>query len=228
MSLSTVRNGPPIPLPLDAALISSTRGRHFGNSSSLQKSQCKSCFSGSAFSRAIWTSTSSRISTTAGTLAAAVGVGSDGAGGYQYNGDEGKRLVQVGPERAVQMGDPASAFFDNLPAAGGGATNMTAILQDLATALEADTDSQDTLTDLSTAMEAVTTVQARIGTRINAVDDQYGTNETAILSLETNRSTLEDLDFAEAITRLELQLTALQAAQQSFVKIQGLSLFNYL
>ena len=35
-------------------------------------------------------------------------------------------------------------------------------------------------------------------------------------------------DFAEAISRLEQQRISLQAAQQSFVRIQGLSLFDYL
>jgi len=46
--------------------------------------------------------------------------------------------------------------------------------------------------------------------------------------LQENRSTLEDLDYAEAVSRFERQLLALQASQQSFVKIEGLSLFNYL
>ncbi|MEL7239140.1 MAG: flagellar hook-associated protein 3, partial [Planctomycetota bacterium] len=36
------------------------------------------------------------------------------------------------------------------------------------------------------------------------------------------------VDFTEAISRLNQQLTSLQAAQQSFVRIQGLSLFNVL
>jgi len=41
-------------------------------------------------------------------------------------------------------------------------------------------------------------------------------------------SSIEDLDFAEAVSRLNLQLTGLQAAQQSFARIQNLSLFNFL
>jgi len=41
-------------------------------------------------------------------------------------------------------------------------------------------------------------------------------------------SDIQDVDYAEAISRLNLQLTALQAAQQTYVKVQGLSLFNYL
>lgn len=41
-------------------------------------------------------------------------------------------------------------------------------------------------------------------------------------------SDLQDLNYTEAITRLNMQVVALQAAQQSFAKIQGQNLFNYL
>ena len=39
---------------------------------------------------------------------------------------------------------------------------------------------------------------------------------------------IEGLDYAEAVSRLSLQMTALQAAQQTFTRVQGLSLFNFL
>ena len=51
---------------------------------------------------------------------------------------------------------------------------------------------------------------------------------TQKLRIEEQVSELQDLDFAEAVSRLNLQSVALQAAQQAYVKIQGLSLFNYL
>ena len=53
-------------------------------------------------------------------------------------------------------------------------------------------------------------------------------NANGFLRLERQTSELNDLDFAEAVSRLNLQTTALQAAQQAYIKIQGLSLFNYL
>jgi flagellar hook-associated protein 3 FlgL len=46
--------------------------------------------------------------------------------------------------------------------------------------------------------------------------------------LELTRSTIEDLDYAEAASRLSQQSVTLQAAQQAFVRVQGLNLFNYL
>jgi flagellar hook-associated protein 3 FlgL len=41
-------------------------------------------------------------------------------------------------------------------------------------------------------------------------------------------SQLEDLDYAEASTRLQMQTFVLSAAQQSFIKISELSLFKYM
>ncbi|OQX44103.1 MAG: hypothetical protein B0D86_06370, partial [Candidatus Sedimenticola endophacoides] len=53
-------------------------------------------------------------------------------------------------------------------------------------------------------------------------------NESFILSMEANRSKVQDLDYAEALTRFSQQETALQAAQQVFLRLEGLSLFNLM
>ena len=53
-------------------------------------------------------------------------------------------------------------------------------------------------------------------------------SEDFALQLKETLSDVQDLDYAEAISRLNLQLVALQAAQQTFVRVQGLSLFNFL
>jgi len=49
-----------------------------------------------------------------------------------------------------------------------------------------------------------------------------------LLQLEVTRSSIEDLDYAEAASRLSLESIVLQAAQQAFVKVQNLNLFNFL
>jgi flagellar hook-associated protein 3 FlgL len=48
------------------------------------------------------------------------------------------------------------------------------------------------------------------------------------LYLQKNLSELQDLDYAEATSRLNLQLVGMQAAQQVYQKVQGLTLFNYI
>jgi flagellar hook-associated protein 3 FlgL len=46
--------------------------------------------------------------------------------------------------------------------------------------------------------------------------------------MQTTLSEVKDLDYAEAISRFEMDSAVLQASQQSFSKVQQLSLFNYL
>ena len=84
---------------------------------------------------------------------------------------------------------------------------------------------------ISTMDQALEHLQSRrtiVGNRLQALDTRARQNADDLLRLERQTSELNDLDFAEAVSRLNLQTTALQAAQQSYIKIQGLSLFNYL
>ena len=61
-----------------------------------------------------------------------------------------------------------------------------------------------------------------------ALDRQREVNESVNLQVQQNLSVINDLDYAEAVSRFEQQRLGLQAAQQAFAKVQGLSLFNYL
>ncbi len=101
-------------------------------------------------------------------------------------------------------------------------------LDQLATELERNRPVDRYIADLQHALDNVLTTQTKIGARLNTIDQQGEINEDLKLSLEKHRSNEQDLDYAEAIARFERQMTALQAAQQSYVKIKGLSLFNYL
>ena len=77
-------------------------------------------------------------------------------------------------------------------------------------------------------MDASLDARTRIGTRQNAVEQQREINDSSQFSMTTTLSQIEDLDYAEAITQLNLKSVGLQAAQQVYVKVQGLSLFNFL
>jgi flagellar hook-associated protein 3 FlgL len=81
---------------------------------------------------------------------------------------------------------------------------------------------------LDQALGRVLDTRAEVGARRNAIETQNGVSEEALLRLEASKSSIEDLDYAEAISRFQQQLVALQAAQQSYTQIQGLSLFNFL
>ena len=84
------------------------------------------------------------------------------------------------------------------------------------------------LTNLDRGMQSLDDTRAGIGSRLSTIDAQVEVNEAFEISIMERRSELEDLDFVEAISRFNLERTALEAAQSTYVKMQGLSLFNLL
>lgn len=151
---------------------------------------------------------------------------------YAYNGDSGQRNVRVGGGYLVEISDPGDQIFVSTKLDG----NTQAIFQtidDFATALSNNTvgtapNNGDFLSNVDTALNRVFQTRTSVGTRLNAIDQQRAINEASIASLESNLSQLKDLDYTEALTRLNQQSIGLQAAQQAYVKVQGLSLFNFI
>ena len=84
------------------------------------------------------------------------------------------------------------------------------------------------LLDVDQALENLRQVRTSIGARLNAVESEQEVNADFEVFLVESLSKVRDVDMAEAISRLNLQLTGLQAAQQSFLRIQNLSLFALL
>ena len=117
--------------------------------------------------------------------------------------------------------------------------SVFATLSDLIGALESSSGSpaqaavqrqgiDDALARLDRIETRFLEVRSDIGGRLNTLDSVENSIAEQSLSLETLTSEIRDLDYAEAITRLQQELVTLQAAQQSFVRIQGLSLFQFL
>ncbi len=69
---------------------------------------------------------------------------------------------------------------------------------------------------------------ADIGTSRSLVEKEQNVNSDLITKYQSTLGSIEDLDYTAAITELNNQMVSLQAAQQSYVKIQNLSLLNYL
>lgn len=86
----------------------------------------------------------------------------------------------------------------------------------------------DVLDDLDLALDNFLTIRTTVGARMRALDDQELQNEKFVLDMQTTLSEVRDLDYAEAISRFNIEQTALQAAQQAFSRVQNLSLFNFL
>lgn len=86
----------------------------------------------------------------------------------------------------------------------------------------------ETLSQLDQALNHMTTRRSDAGIRLQLIDSQDSNHADAQLNLATGKSNIEDLDFAKAVATFEQSKVALQAAQQSFVQVKDLNLFNYI
>ncbi len=149
-------------------------------------------------------------------------------GVYSYSGDMGSRTLRISATRQIQDRENGYDVFMNVETAAGPRRNLFETIHGVVAGLEADAPNGAFIDDLYTAMEHVSAVRSRGGARLNAIESQQIVNEDFIYTMQTTQSDIEDVDLAEAISRFEQDMVALQAAQQTFSKVQGLSLFNYL
>lgn len=134
-------------------------------------------------------------------------------------------------------GSPAAG--DTVTLAPSGTQSVFATIDRLASALEgagsgAASRAQvanvvgDSLEDLDRALERIGEVRAGVGGRLQAADRATNALADATLNLTAEISSLRDVDLAAVLSNLSTQLTGLDAAQQTYTRLQGLSLFNYL
>lgn len=86
----------------------------------------------------------------------------------------------------------------------------------------------NTLDNLDYAQASISQVRSEVGARLNIVENTEAQAADIDLVSKEVLSKLSDVDFAEAVSRLTLQTFLLETAQQSYAKIQNLSLFNQL
>jgi flagellar hook-associated protein 3 FlgL len=143
-----------------------------------------------------------------------------------FQGDDVVRRVNIGANVAVASGHSGTEVFENIS----GGANVFTVLSDLSEALRQNEQESVTsqFVSIDAAIEQVSSVRTSVGVRMNWIDDQAALNDNFNLDLQRTMSEIEDLDIADAIGQLQLQMVSLQAAQQTFVKTQSLSLFNYL
>ena len=106
----------------------------------------------------------------------------------------------------------------NTPVAPGDKTAATALNQALSTGLN----------NLGQAVSNVLTISASEGSRLNQLSSLQNLGSSLNTVFQQNLSQLTNLDYNKAVSDLTQQQVGLQAAQQSFTKVTGLSLFNYM
>lgn len=84
------------------------------------------------------------------------------------------------------------------------------------------------IANIDNTQTRILSVEARIGANRNEADALVEVGSDFALQYKTILSRLQDVDVASAASELSLAKLALDASQNSFAKVQGLSLFNYI
>ncbi len=141
-----------------------------------------------------------------------------------YQGNAETQSIAVSENQTVQILIPGSSIFT------GTTTNVFNSLRDLLTAMESNDRSgiQTGLGNLDQATAQISDAQGTIGALGNRLQITHDALDTANLTISKSISDNQDADLATAITQLNLQQVAIQAASQTFSKIFDSSLLNYL
>ena len=151
-----------------------------------------------------------------------------------YLGDQTHMNVRVGEQRSIAVNRTGTDAFVPVARIDKGGTSVGVgffkVMDDLIAGLkEVNRDNiRRGVGELDTLQTGVSEAQAQVGTNLNVVDQQNSVIEDTTLNLKTTLSSIEDLDFATAITKMNQQMISLEAAQSSFAKISQLNLFNYI
>lgn len=82
--------------------------------------------------------------------------------------------------------------------------------------------------NLNNALDNVLSVRSTMGSHLRELDYLDSSGEDLDIQYKQTLSDLQDLDYTKAISSFAQQQTTLEAAQRSYTKIAGLSLFNYI
>ena len=170
----------------------------------------------------------------AGSRVAQQPFGEDAKGMVVYQGDQSRMLVPVGDNRQMNLNIPGSDVFVRLVRDDDKGNKIGVgffqALSDMVDAVK-NTDRpniQRGIKELDRMQQGISDANAQVGTDMNVVDSQGGVLDEITLRLKTTLSDVQDLDYTEAITKMNKDQLALEAAQSSFAKISKLSLFNYI
>jgi len=160
--------------------------------------------------------------------------GQDAKGAVVYQGDQSRMVVSVGDNRRMNLNIPGSDAFVRLVRVDPKGNKVgIGFFQALADMVDSVKNSdrpniQRGIGEIDRMQQGISDANAQVGTDMNVVDSQNSVLDEITLRLKTTKSDVEDLDYTEAITKMNKDQLALEAAQSSFAKIAKLTLFNYM
>jgi flagellar hook-associated protein 3 FlgL len=170
----------------------------------------------------------------AGSKVATTPFSTNAAGVIDYSGDQQRNLVPVGNSLSLQSNTPGSDAFVRVDRSDGkGGTIGVGFFQSLGDAISAVSSSnqpnmQRALGEINQLTLGVTNADAKVGTTMQTANTQTSILSETVVALKSTLSNVQDLDYTSAITQMNKDELALQAAQSAFAKISQESLFKYI
>ncbi len=154
----------------------------------------------------------------------------DASGKVIYQGDQTQTRIPAGVERTVQFTRAGTDVFSRVVRDDGQAVVFFDALDQM---IEGVNNSQTVkihqgVADLTQMHNNLTLAQAQNGSDQSVLQSQLDVLDETTLRIKSTLSEIEDLDYAEAVTRMNKEMMALEAAMGSFSKISGMSLFDYI
>lgn len=160
-----------------------------------------------------------------------VAVSRDASGQISFAGTGSPPAIPIGEGLSVNPSESAERLFGNLPASGGGTTDIFKVLQDFASALDSGQQvagAPAAINGLQATLDQVNAVRGSIGARAARLDLETQRLSDTKVSRDDTLGQLEGVDLQSAIIELQKTSTILSATQASLTKLSQLSIFDYL
>ena len=158
----------------------------------------------------------------------------DENGKLVYTGDQTVSMAGIADQSSVDTNRAGTRPFDKIvrPADDGKpvAVGFFQVIDDLSAALQSNdgVNIRRAVGEVQTLQQGLSDSLANIGAAVNKLDNQIDLAEENVLRMKGTLSQAEDTDYTEAITKMNKDMLALEAAQSSFAKIAQLNLFDYI
>jgi flagellar hook-associated protein 3 FlgL len=155
-------------------------------------------------------------------------------GNVVYQGDQTQTRVPAGVERTVLYTRSGTDIYSRVVRTDDQGQKSSVgffdALDDLISAAEGNDGPaiRNSLGEAEQMLNNLSLAQAQCGSDQQVVESQSDVIAQTTLRLKSTLSSIEDLDYTEAVARMNKEMTALQAAMSSFGRLAGLSLFDHL
>ena len=154
----------------------------------------------------------------------------DANGDVVYQGDQTQTRIPAGVERTVQFTRAGTDVFSRVVRDDGQAVGFFDALDQMIDGVNTSRTGhiQQGIADITQMHNSLTLSQAQNGSDQVVVQSQLDVLDENTLRIKSTLSEIEDLDYAEAVARMNKEMMGMEAAMGSFAKISGLSLFDYI